>query len=69
MLRWKIRGCSRCSGDVFIDKDIDGWYEQCLQCSYRRELKDLAQFRKQAVTAAMDKAIRWDKDEDIAARQ
>jgi len=26
---------------MFIDKDLDGWYEQCLQCSYRCELKRL----------------------------
>jgi hypothetical protein len=26
---------------MFIDRDLDSWYEQCLQCSYRMELKPL----------------------------
>jgi len=40
-MKWLVRGCPRCGGDMFIDKDLDGWYEQCLQCSYRCELKRL----------------------------
>ncbi len=51
MTMWKLKNCPRCQGDVFIDKDLDGWYEQCLQCSYRRELKDIAEFKKQPVSA------------------
>lgn len=31
---WKLKSCPRCGGDVFIDRDEYGWYEQCLQCSY-----------------------------------
>ena len=41
MLHWKLKNCAKCSGDLFIDKDLDGWFEQCLQCGYRRELKEL----------------------------
>ncbi len=41
MLRWRLRACPRCQGDIYIDRDIDGWFEQCLQCSCRRELKEL----------------------------
>ncbi len=48
---WKLKSCPRCSGDIFIAKDLDGWYEQCLQCSYRHELKDIAEFKKQPVLA------------------
>ena len=46
MPRWRIRGCPRCGGDIFIDRDLNGWHEQCLQCSYRHELKDLAEFKE-----------------------
>ena len=35
---WKLKGCIRCGGDVFIAKDTDGWYQECLQCSHRRDL-------------------------------
>ncbi len=46
MVRWKLKSCPRCGGDFFIDRDLDGWYEQCLQCSYRVELRTLSGFKK-----------------------
>ena len=42
MVLWKLKKCPRCHGDLFLDKDPDGWYEQCLQCGYRQEMKALA---------------------------
>jgi len=41
MLNWVLKSCPRCGGDLFIDRDLDGWFEQCLQCSCRRELAEL----------------------------
>jgi hypothetical protein len=32
---------------MFIDRDLDGWYEQCLLCAYRGELKNLAEFKEE----------------------
>lgn len=49
MVAWRLKGCPRCGGDVFLAKDIDGWYEQCLMCSHRRELKEFAVPRKEPV--------------------
>ncbi|MFC1861877.1 hypothetical protein ACFLX6_01100 [Chloroflexota bacterium] len=49
MVMWKLRRCPRCGGDIFVGSDLDGWYEQCLQCSYKHELKKLAEFKKQPV--------------------
>ncbi len=46
MVMWKFKGCPRCMGDMFINRDLDGWYEQCLRCSYRRELKNLDRFKE-----------------------
>ena len=43
-MRWRLKACPKCHGDVHLDRDLDGWYEECLQCSYRRELKDIAEF-------------------------
>lgn len=40
---WKLKKCSRCGGDVFIDKDEYGWYEQCLQCGYTGALKNITE--------------------------
>ena len=42
MVRWKSKGCPRCGGATFIEKDGDGWFEQCLMCSNRTELKKTA---------------------------
>jgi hypothetical protein len=41
MTKWKPKGCPLCGGDVFIDKDFDCWYEQCLQCSHSKELESI----------------------------
>lgn len=45
---WKFKGCPRCGGDLFIERNLDGWYEQCLQCSYKHELRDLSKLGKHA---------------------
>ncbi len=46
MLRFK--SCPRCRGDVLIDKDVYGWYEQCLQCGYQRDLKNVVKVKPQS---------------------
>jgi hypothetical protein len=29
----KLKGCKRCGGDLFLERDIEGTYVFCLQCS------------------------------------
>jgi hypothetical protein len=41
MLNWELKACARCGGDLFIDRGIEGWFEECLQCGYSRELIEL----------------------------
>ena len=53
MVTWRLKDCPRCGGDTYIDKDIDGWYQQCLMCGYRLELKELNVVRK-PLTAVID---------------
>ena len=54
---WQKNRCPRCGGRMFVDNDIDGWYEQCLNCSFRNELKDyVASTRTEAVKVAPDRA-------------
>ena len=31
---------------MLVDYDLDGWYEQCLQCSHRSELKSIAESKE-----------------------
>ncbi|MBI2869122.1 MAG: hypothetical protein HYX96_04770 [Chloroflexi bacterium] len=34
-----IKKCPRCrGGDIRIDRDEYGWYEQCIMCGYMRDL-------------------------------
>ena len=33
---------------MFIDRGEYSWYEKCLQCAYQQDLKELAEFKKQA---------------------
>ena len=46
---WKTKSCPRCGGDMFLSSDFYGYYEQCLQCSYMHELKDIAEFKKEPI--------------------
>ncbi|MBE0480808.1 MAG: hypothetical protein IBX68_07500 [Dehalococcoidia bacterium] len=34
---WRLKKCPKCRGDVYLDKDFFGWYEECLQCGFHRE--------------------------------
>jgi len=36
---WKIKGCPKCSGDMFIEQGEFGWNEHCLQCGFLREVQ------------------------------
>jgi len=44
---WRLKGCPKCGGDVFIDRDMNGWYEQCLQCGYVHDLKSVLEVKEQ----------------------
>lgn len=37
--QWRFKACPKCKGDVFIEKDMFGWYEQCLQCGHMHDLE------------------------------
>ncbi len=41
MAVWKFKSCPRCSGDLFIQRETDGWYEECLLCGYQRDVSNL----------------------------
>lgn len=41
MAVWKLKSCPRCSGDLYIQRETDGWYEDCLLCGYQRDVSNL----------------------------
>ena len=36
MTYWKLKGCPRCTGDLFIEQEKNDWDEACLACGYRK---------------------------------
>jgi hypothetical protein len=49
MAKWELKKCPRCGGDMFIERDLYGWYEKCLQCSYYCELMGLDEIQKSSL--------------------
>jgi len=45
---WRLKGCPRCGGDVFLEKNEGWWFKHCLQCGYQRQLAGVVEFRKPA---------------------
>ncbi len=34
----KLHGCKKCQGALILDKDEFGWFEECIQCGYTRDV-------------------------------
>ncbi len=43
----KLKGCKRCGGDLFLERDAEGTYISCLQCSaiYVKRLEPLPKLK------------------------
>jgi len=37
--------CPKCGGSIYIDNDVYGWFEQCLQCGYTCDLAKVTEIR------------------------
>ena len=51
----RFKKCPRCGGTMFLEADSVSWYEECLQCSYCHELKD--------IMVASEESVRQSEDE------
>ncbi len=38
---FREKGCPKCKGDVWLDQDEYGWYEQCIMCGYLCNLEGI----------------------------
>ena len=47
------RRCPKCGGNMYLDKDHYGWYEQCLQCSFVSNLKVVYQEKEEVVQSGI----------------
>lgn len=52
---FRLKSCPRCKGAVLVDRDHHGWYEQCLQCGYQRDLEDMAKVQQRRTQEAKRK--------------
>jgi DNA-directed RNA polymerase subunit M/transcription elongation factor TFIIS len=43
---WYLKNCPRCRGNIFIDEDVGGRFEKCLQCGYEREILNTSPVNK-----------------------
>jgi hypothetical protein len=48
-LRLRLKSCPRCRGDLALELDHWGWYEQCIQCGYLHDLPDADGAKQQPV--------------------
>ena len=46
----RLKGCPKCHGDVRVDRDQYGWYEQCIQCGFVRDLEPMKLDGNEALT-------------------
>ena len=58
MVKWKNRGCSRCGGTTYLEKEENILYEKCLMCSYKIEIKN-----------RISTTARLEKDKEATATQ
>ena len=40
-VRLRLKGCPRCKGDLVVEVDQWGWYEECIQCGYLHDLQNV----------------------------
>ena len=48
-MMWKFKSCPKCSGDLFVDCDTNGWYVECLQCGYLSDLDSMRKIKNESV--------------------
>ncbi|MBI2830372.1 MAG: hypothetical protein HYX81_04345 [Chloroflexi bacterium] len=39
---FRFKGCPRCHGDLLVDRDEFGWYEECIQCGFTRDMRTVS---------------------------
>lgn len=52
------KGCPKCNGNLFLDRDYNGWYEWCLQCGYQHDLQYSGEVREKVRRTLLDRMRR-----------
>ena len=40
--------CPKCGGNIYLDSDYYGWFEECIQCGYTRNMQKIAPTKVEA---------------------
>ena len=54
----RLKSCPRCNGDLSLDWDQYGWYEQCLQCGYIHDLVSVVEVEQKLTSEEKNKLSR-----------
>jgi len=44
--------CPKCRGNLYLDRGYNGWYEECLQCGFIKDLAIVYEHKKQVQVKA-----------------
>ena len=48
---WMLKGCPRCGGDTYVEKDMFGRCERCLQCGHIRDLEVMVEVKAEEMVS------------------
>jgi Zn ribbon nucleic-acid-binding protein len=57
--------CPKCRGNLYLDRDYNGWYEECLQCGFIKDLAVVYEHKRQMPEQAGD----GNKKKDVPAEE
>jgi|TARA_B100001964_G_C14240220_1_gene604608 DNA-directed RNA polymerase subunit M/transcription elongation factor TFIIS len=61
-----FKSCPRDQGDIFLNNDIEGYYLQCLQCGYMKDVEKPSEFYVQKTFLTTPHKITNQAEEDFA---
>jgi len=57
--------CPKCRGNLYLDRDYNGWYEECLQCGFIKDLAVVYENKKKI----LEKEGSGNKKKDVPAEE
>jgi hypothetical protein len=59
---WKLKGCPRCHGDLYLQSEDYKWSENCLLCGYTRDLDMTPRELERAENRAAERKHEFEKE-------
>jgi len=55
--RLRLKSCPRCRGDLALEVDQWGLYEECIQCGYLHDLQNVVEVKRQWIQEGQNKKL------------